>query len=162
MLFNVVRLPVLSIVAIVVAPYLKTKTPPTSDMVKFVVCNKGADTAIPLMLPVPPLAIGNAPLNVMFGVAPPDEAKGAEAVTEVTEPVPEPAPIAVRKSAAFKADTVLSALNCGNVTALGFVMVKRFAPSVVAPRLVRAPEAEEDPVPPSVIAKSVPSVKEDM
>jgi hypothetical protein len=122
MLFNVVRLPVLSIVAIVVAPYLKTKTPPTSEMVKLVVATL---TAAPVMLPVPPLAIGRAPLNVMLGVVPPEEAKGAEAVTEVTVPAPEPAPIAVRKSAAFKADTVLSALNLGNVTALGFVMLKK-------------------------------------
>ncbi len=46
-LFSVVKLPVLSMLAIVVAPYLKTKTPPTSEIVKLVVCNKGAETAIP-------------------------------------------------------------------------------------------------------------------
>ena len=40
-------------------------------------------------------------------------------------------------------------------------MVNRFAPRVVAPRLVRAPEAVDAPVPPSVIAKSVPRVRED-
>jgi len=81
MLFNVVRLPVLSIVAIVVAPYLKTKTPPISEIVKFVVATL---VAAPVMLPVPPLAIGRAPLSVMLGVVPPEEAKGAEAVTLVT------------------------------------------------------------------------------
>jgi len=149
---------VLSIVAIVVAPYLKTKTPPDSSILKLVVASLAT---VPLMFPVPPLAVGRAPLSVIFGVVPPEEAKGDEAVTEVTVPEPAPAPIAVRKSAALKAETVLSALKRGNVTALGSVIVNRFAPSVVAPRLVRAPDADDAPVPPSVIAKSVPSVSED-
>jgi len=63
------------------------------------------------MFPVPPLAVGNAPLNVMFGVVPPEEARGAEAVTAVT--VPSVPLSAVHKPAADKDVTVLSALNCG-------------------------------------------------
>ena len=39
----------LSIVAIVVAPYLKTKTPPDSSMVKFVVSNLGVLAAVPVV-----------------------------------------------------------------------------------------------------------------
>jgi hypothetical protein len=71
-------------------------------------------------------------------------------LTDVTVPVVElvPAPIAVRKVAASKADTVLSALKRGNVTAEGLVNVKTFPPTVVAPRLVRAVAAVVAPVPP--------------
>ena len=74
--------------------------------------------------------------------------------TDVTVPVvlDVPAPIAVRKSAAFRDETVLSALKRGNVTALGFVIVNRFAPSVVAPSAVRAAAAVVEPVPPLAIA----------
>ena len=77
--------------------------------------------------------------------------------TLVTVPVVElvPAPIAVRKSAAFRDETVLSALKRGKVTALGLVIIKRLPPSVVAPRLVRASPAVEAPVPPSATARSV-------
>ena len=39
--------------------------------------------------PVPPLATASVPVKLMLGVAPPDEARGDEAVTEVTVP-PEP------------------------------------------------------------------------
>jgi hypothetical protein len=39
--------------------------------------------------PVPPLATAKIPVKLMLGVAPPDEAKGAEAVTAVIVP-PEP------------------------------------------------------------------------
>ena len=76
--------------------------------------------------------------------------KYVPATIDVTVPVVElvPAPIAERNVAASKDDTVLSALKRGNVTALGFVMVNRLPPSVVAPRLVRAPPAVDDPVPP--------------
>ena len=66
--------------------------------------------------------------------------------------VPAPAPMAVRKSAAFKEDTVLSALNRGNAIADTFVNVKRFAPRVVAPRFVRAAVSVVAPVPPLAIA----------
>ena len=48
-MFNVVKLPVLSIVAIVVAPYLKTKTPPDSSIVKLVVSNLGVLAAVPVV-----------------------------------------------------------------------------------------------------------------
>jgi hypothetical protein len=152
MLFNVVRLPVLSIVAIVVAPYLKTKTPPISEMVKLVVATLAA------CRDVSRTAVGNRQSTAQCDVRGCATRRGQRrrSCNTCNDPVPEPAPIAVRNAVASNADTVLSALNCGNVTALGFVMVNRFAPSVVAPRLVRAPEADDAPVPPSVIAKSVP------
>ena len=74
--------------------------------------------------------------------------------TEVTVPVvlDVPAPMAVRKSAAFRDETVLSALKRGNVIALGFVTVNRFEPSVVAPSAVRAAAAVVEPVPPFAMA----------
>ncbi|MCB9817363.1 hypothetical protein H6795_02355 [Candidatus Nomurabacteria bacterium] len=59
-----------------------------------------------------------------------------------------PAPIAVLKLAASRAETVLSALTLRNVMALGLVRVNRLPPTVVAPRLVRAPAAVDEPVPP--------------
>ena len=76
------------------------------------------------------------------------------ATIEVTVPVVElvPAPMAERNVAASKEETVLSALNLGNVTALGFVIVNKLLPRVVAPRLVRAPPAVEDAVPPLATA----------
>lgn len=74
----------------------------------------------------------------------------------VTSPVP--APIAVRKPAASKADTVLSALNRGKVIELGFARVKRLPPSVVAPKLLRAEEAVVAPVPPLARARVPASV----
>lgn len=52
--------------------------------------------------PVPPLATGRAPVKLMVGVDPPEEARGAEADTEVTEPASGadqttfPAPLVVR------------------------------------------------------------------
>ena len=78
--------------------------------------------------------------------------------TDVTLPLPVPAPIAVRKVAASSADTVLSALNRGKVTAEGLVIVNTLLPSVDAPRLVRAAVAVIAPVPPLVIASVPPSV----
>jgi hypothetical protein len=77
--------------------------------------------------------------------------------TLVTLPLPVPAPMADRKSAALRDETVLSALNRGNVTALGFVAVNRLLPSVVAPRLVRAAAAVFDPVPPCATERAVVS-----
>ena len=75
----------------------------------------------------------------------------------LTVPVPltlvtVPAPMAVRNEVSLKEETVLSALNRGNVTALGLVIVKRLPPSVVAPRPVRAPGAVVAPVPPFAMA----------
>lgn len=75
---------------------------------------------------------------------------GTEAATDVTDPPPVPAPIAVLKVAASRAETVLSAFTLRNVIALGFVKVKRFEPAVVPPRLVRAAAAVVAPVPPRV------------
>jgi hypothetical protein len=40
----------------------------------------------PLLTPVPPFVPVTIPVNDMFGVAPPDDAIGLDAVTEVTEP----------------------------------------------------------------------------
>ena len=70
--------------------------------------------------------------------------------TEVT--VPAPAPIAVLNEDASNAYTVLSALTLKNVIADGFVRVNRLAPAVVAPKLVLAPAAVVDPVPPFATA----------
>jgi hypothetical protein len=93
-----------------------------------------------------------AALRLIAGVVPPDEATGDVPVTLVTVPFPVPAPIAVLKSAAFNADTVLSALKRGKVIALGLVRVKRLLPTVVAPRFVLAALAVVAPVPPLAIA----------
>ena len=74
--------------------------------------------------------------------------------TLVTVPVVElvPAPIAVLNDAAVNVDTVLSALICGKVIAVGFASVKKFAPTVVAPRPDLPPAAVEAPVPPLATA----------
>ena len=63
-----------------------------------------------------------------------------------------PAPIAVRKVAASRAETVLSALKRGNVIALGLVSVNILLPTVVAPSPVLAAGAVVAPVPPLAIA----------
>jgi hypothetical protein len=81
--------------------------------------------------------------------------------TEVTVPPPLPAPIAVLKVAASIVVTVLSALICMNVTALGLASVNRLLPTVVAPKAVFAAAADVAPVPPEVIGSAVPSAKED-
>ena len=80
---------------------------------------------------------------------PPDDATGEVAVTPVTDPLPVPAPIAVRNVAASKALTVLSALNRGNVMADGFVSVNMLPPTVVAPSEVRPVAATKLVDPPS-------------
>ena len=76
---------------------------------------------------------------------------GVVIATDVTVPVVElvPAPIAVRNVAASKADTVLSALNRGNVIALGLVSVNMFWPTVVPPNDVRPVAATKLVEPPS-------------
>jgi hypothetical protein len=108
------------------------------------------------VVPVPPLATGRAvPDRVTASVPAPVigdpvtvKKVGTVIATEVTLPAPDPAPIAVLKSAAFNALTVLSALNRGKVIALGFVNVNTLPPTVVAPRLVLAIPADVAPVPP--------------
>jgi hypothetical protein len=108
---------------------------------------------------VPAARLFTVPLRVMLPlvVTVPDKLN-PDAVpvpeTDVTVPVVElvPAPIAVRNDAASKEETVLSALNRGNVTALGLVIVKRLLPSVVAPRFVRAAVFVVAPVPPFATA----------
>jgi hypothetical protein len=79
--------------------------------------------------------------------------------TEVTEPPPLPAPIAVLNVAASIVVTVLSALICMNVTALGFVSVNRLLPTVVAPKAVLAVAADVAPVPPEVRGSAVPKAR---
>jgi hypothetical protein len=95
---------------------------------------------VPVVVIVPPVRV--SPLTV------PDVA------TDVTVPVvlEVPAPIAVRNAAASSDDTVLSALNRGKAIAATFAIVNRFAPSVVAPRLVLATPVVVAPVPPLATA----------
>ena len=69
-------------------------------------------------------------------------------LTDMTVPPPVPPPMSARNSAADRAVTVLSALIRINRTALGLVSVNRFEPTVVAPKLVRAPDVVVEPVPP--------------
>ena len=98
---------------------------------------------------VPPIAGGDDKFSVPPSVRLPDEVTVPERVRPLTVPVPEtlvtvpvvelvPAPIAVLKSVALSADTVLSALKRGKVIALGFAKVNRLPPTVVAPSVVRA------------------------
>ena len=116
------------------------------------------------VLLVPPLAMASVPPRVkvpLSVIGPPPRVRPVvppEPVTLVTVPVVllVPAPIAVLKLAASRAVTVLSALTLKNVMALGLVKVNRLPPTVVAPRLVRAPAAVDEPVPPSAMAMSVP------
>lgn len=92
---------------------------------------------------------------------------GTVAATDETEPLPVPAPTAVRKVEEDNVVTVLSALIWRNDIALGFVKVKRLAPTVVAPRLVRARGTVVAPVPPedtgsALMRLSVVIVEDDM
>ena len=174
MLSAEIRAPALLNEATTVPPYLITSLPLSSMMVKLVV-----------------VRLVTEPLNVILpvDVTVPESVRPLAVpvpATEETEPPPVPAPMAVRKSAAFKDETVLSALNRGNVTALGLLMVNRLPPSVVAPKFVRAVAAvvppdpplatgsvpvtlvakstkvvDDDPVPPEAIGNGVSKVSED-
>ena len=138
-----IRAPALLNDAITVAPYLITSLPLSSTIVKLVVVRLVTE---PLKVMLPEVVTVPESVRPLAVPVP---------ATEVTEPPPEPAPMAVRKSAAFKDETVLSALNRGNVTALGLLMMNRFAPSVVAPKFVRAPEAVVAPDPPCATLSAV-------
>jgi len=76
--------------------------------------------------------------------------------TDVTVPLPVPAPMAVLYVAASNVLIVLSALTLRKVIADGFASVNKFPPTVVAPRAVLAAGAVVAPVPPLAIA-SVPA-----
>ena len=71
-------------------------------------------------------------------------------------PEPVPAPIAILKSDAVNALTVLLAFILINLTALGFASVNKLPPTVVAPKFVIAAAAVDAPVPPLATAKSAP------
>ena len=81
-----------------------------------------------------------------------------KAATLVTVPVvlEVPAPIAVLNALALNAVTLSFALNLGKVIAPGDVSVNIDLPIVVAPKLPIADVAEEAPVPPLAIDKTVP------
>lgn len=121
-------------------------------------------TPLKVVAPVPPLATGSAVPDKDIAKVPEvemlegetDKNAGTVIPTEVTEPFPVPAPIALRKVAASKVETVLSALKRGKVTALGLVRVNKLPPTVVAPRLVRASPAVVALVPPLAIGSAVP------
>ena len=78
--------------------------------------------------------------------------------TEVTEPPPVPAPMAVRNVGASIVVIVLSALIWTNVIALGLVSVKKLPPTVVAPSDVRPVAATKSVAPPSHFNRSVYAV----
>jgi hypothetical protein len=99
--------------------------------------------------------------NVMTGVVVPfatvDDKSvpvvpSVSAATDVTDPVPVPAPMAVLNVAASSVETELSALMRAKVMELGLGSVKKLDPTVVAPKLVRAVAAVIAPVPPLAIA----------
>ena len=81
----------------------------------------------------------------------------AETVTLVTVPLPlpTPAPMAVRKSVADKAETLLSTLNLGKVIAEGLVKVNIDCPIVVPPKLVLPVADTKSVLPPSHFNLSV-------
>jgi hypothetical protein len=83
---------------------------------------------------------------------------GLPAVVAAFTVVTLPAPIALLKLAAVKAETVLSALNRGKVIAEGFVKVNIDCPMVVPPRLVRPVDATKSVLPPSHFSLSVNAV----
>lgn len=86
----------------------------------------------------------------MTGVAPPVLVMlPAVPLTDVTVPLPVPAPMAVRKVAASSVETVLSALIRTKVIALGLGSVKKLPPTVVAPSDVRPVAATRLVAPPS-------------
>ena len=131
---------------------------------------------VEVVTPVPPLATGKVPETCVVSDTPdsvPPKVNEPLVVTvpvrvrpltvpapltDVTLPPPVPAPMAARNEAASRADTVLSALKRGNVTAEGSVIVNMLPPRVDAPRLVRATAAVVAPVPPLAIANVPPSV----
>ena len=83
---------------------------------------------------------------------------GLPAVVAAFTVVTVPAPIALRKLAAVKAETLLSTLNLGKVIAEGFVKVNIDCPMVVPPRLVRPVDGTKSVLPPSHFSLSVNAV----
>jgi hypothetical protein len=100
--------------------------------------------------------------ELVIGLPDTDNPVGTDISTLVTVPVvlEVPAPIAVLKSDALRALTVLSALRRTKVTAEGLVRVNRLLPTVVAPRLVRPVEAVKPVEPPSHFSLSVYAVSQ--
>ena len=119
----------------VIVPALKLPEASRATTLEAVLAEVASTAIVPLVVIVPPV-------------------RYEPATIEVTVPVVElvPAPMAERNVAASKDETVLSALKRGNVTALGFVIVNRLLPRVVAPKFVRAPDAVEAPEPPLATA----------
>jgi hypothetical protein len=83
---------------------------------------------------------------------------GLPEVLEAFTVVTVPAPIALLKLVAVKAETVLSALNLGKVIADGFDKVNIDCPMVVPPRLVRPVDGTKSVLPPSHFNLSVNAV----
>jgi hypothetical protein len=96
-------------------------------------------------------AIDQVAVTPLFAVA-------VETLVTVPDVDEVPAPIAVRKSDAERALTVLSALNWGNVIADGLVNVNILLPRVVAPNDVLPVAAVSPVAPPSHFKRSVYAV----
>jgi hypothetical protein len=153
--------PVEDIEAIVVAPYLNSNLPPDSSIVKLVVSNLGVEAAVPVVFWLKvgkDVRLAAEPLGARTSV-PMTKPRFVRAVAVVVAPVPPLATATVPVT--LDAVPVVFWLKVGNEVrdAADPVGANTSVP-MTNPKLVLAPEAVDDPVPPSASAKSVMPVIE--